>query len=88
MAALETQVGRSLHTGSPEAAATPSLQVTRTRKDAGLGKGPEEAEEWDPTAPGIREVGKPTGGRGAKLRSRVEIWKLRRGWMQGQEVGR
>lgn len=42
----------------------------------------------DPTAPGIRGVGKPTGGRGAKLRSRVEIWKLRRGWMQGQEVGR
>ena len=58
-AALETQVRRSLHTGSPEAAGTPSPQATRTRKDPGLGKGPEEAEEWDPTAPGIREGGKP-----------------------------
>lgn len=48
-----------------------------------VGKDPEEPEEGDPTVPGARG-----SGRGEKLRTRVEIWRLRRGQMLGPALWR
>lgn len=47
---------------------------------------PEETEEWDLAIPGV-SGGKSTAGRGEKLRTRAEIWSLRRGLDAGAGSG-
>lgn len=66
-------------TSYSDAAVTLWPQVARTRKGPGLGnilRRPRN--EWDSAVPGVHG-GKPTGGRGEKLRTRAEIWRLKRG---------
>lgn len=53
-----------------------------------IGKGSWGSWGVTPHGPGDQRGWQTTGGRGAKLRSRAEIWRQRRGWTRGQEVGR